>query len=80
LEAKTLGATSGYLETKAPVDTLADTCRGGDPHRWQETEEVKAKALVHKQAITIRQLKANTSSNTLGDEEAKRLVDMLAKR
>ena len=29
LQAFTLCATLGYLELKAPVDTLADICRGG---------------------------------------------------
>ena len=30
LEAETLGATLGYVEPEAPVDTLADIWRGGD--------------------------------------------------
>ena len=29
MEAETLGATLGYVEPKAPVDTLADIWRGG---------------------------------------------------
>ena len=43
LEANTLVATIGYVETETPVDTLADTCRGGGRDCWRDTEEVKAK-------------------------------------
>ena len=80
MEAQTLGATFAYVKPETPLDTLADTCRGGGRDYWGDTEEVKAKALVHRQADTIRQLKVKTSSDTLGDKEAKTLVDMLAER
>ena len=70
----------GYVETEAPVDTLADTCRGGGRDCWGDTEEVKANAFVHRKADTIRQLMTKTSSDTLRDEEAQTLVDMLAER
>ena len=80
MEAETLGATLGYVKPESPLDTPADTCRGGGQDCWRDTEEVKTKTLVNRQADTIRQLKAKTSSDTLGDEEAKTRVDMLAKR
>jgi len=54
LEAETLGTTLGYVEFEALVDTPPDTCRGGNRDCWREPNEVKAKALVHRQADTIR--------------------------
>ena len=78
MEAETLGATLGYVKPESPLDTPADTCRGGGQDCCRDTEEVKAKTLVNRQADTIRKLKAKTSSNTLSDEKAKTRVDMLA--
>ena len=69
-EAKTIGATLGYVEPEAPVDTLTDTCRLGGRDCWRDIEEVKAKALVHRQADRMRQLKVKTSSDTLCNKEA----------
>ena len=80
LEAETPGATLAYVETEAPVKTLADNCRGDGRDRWCDIKEVKAKALVQRPANTIRQLKAKTSSGTLHDKEVKRLVNMPADR
>ena len=60
LEEFNLCATLGYLQIKAPVDTLADMCRGGSLHCCLDTLEVKAKALLHRQADTIPGLKAKT--------------------
>ena len=56
VKAETLSSTLGLVEPEAPVDTLADTGRGGGRVCWQNTEEVKAKALVHTQVDPIRQL------------------------
>ena len=36
MEAETLGATLGYVEPEAPVDTLADIWRGGKPETLSE--------------------------------------------
>ena len=69
-EAKTIGATLGYVEPEAPVDTLTDTCRLRGRDCWRDIEEVKAKALVHRQADRMRQLKVKTSSDTLCNKEA----------
>ena len=69
-EAKTIGATLGYVEPEAPVDTLTDTCRRGGRDCWRDIEEVKAKALVHRKADRMRQLKVKTSSDTLCNKEA----------
>ena len=80
MEAETLGATLGYVRPESPLDTPADTCRGVGQDCWGDTEQVKAKALVDRQADTIRQLTAKKSSDTLRDEEAKTLVDMQAER
>ena len=80
LQAETPGATLAYVQTYAPVKTLADNCRGNGRDRWCNIKEVKAKALVQRPANTIRQLKAKTSSDTLHDKEVKRLVDMPADR
>ena len=49
LEAEALGATLGYVEPEAPVDTLADIWRGGGLDCYRDTTELKAKALDHKQ-------------------------------
>ena len=78
MEEETLGTTLGYVKPGSPLDTPADTCKGGGQDCWGDTEEVKTKTLVDRQADTIRQLKAKTSSDTLWDKEAKTLVDMLA--
>ena len=80
LQTDTLGTTLGYVKPESPLDTPADTCRGGGQDCWRDTEEVKAKALENRQADMIRQLKAKTSSDTLGNKEAKTLVDMLVER
>ena len=82
LEADTLGTTLGYVKPESPLDTAADFCRGGGGGQdcWRDTEEVKAKALANRQADKIRQLKAKTSSDTLGNKEAKTLVDMLVEQ
>ena len=45
LEGEALGATLGYLEPEAPVDTLGDIWRGSGRDCWRDTKEVKAKAL-----------------------------------
>ena len=70
LEAETLCVTMGYVEPEALVATIGDICRGDGRDCSCDTEEVKARALVHRQADTIGQLKAKTSSDTLHDEKA----------
>ena len=70
MAAETLGATLGYVEPEAPINTLADTCRGGGRDCWGDTEELKADTFVHWQADTIRQLKAKTFSDRLADVKA----------
>ena len=43
MEAETLGATLGYVEPEAPVDTLADIWRGVKPETLSEKlADVKA--------------------------------------
>ena len=69
-EAKTIGATLGYVQLEAPLDTLTDTCRRGGRDSWRDIVEVKPKAFVHRQADRIRQLKVKTSSDTLCNKEA----------
>ena len=64
-KAKTIVATLGYVEPEAPVDTLTDPCTGGGRDCWRHIEEVKAKALVYRQADRLRQVKAKTSSDTV---------------
>ena len=56
VKAATLSSTFSLVEPEAPFDTLADAGRGGGRVCWRDTEEVKAKALVHKQVDPIRQL------------------------
>ena len=80
MQAKTLGTTLAYVETDAPVKTLADNCRGNGRNRWCDIKEVKAKALVESLVHTIRHLKAKTSSGTLHDKEVKRPVGIQADR
>ena len=53
LQAETPGATLAYVETEAPVKTLADNCRGNGRNRWCDIKEVKAKALVERLVQTI---------------------------
>ena len=69
-KAKTIGATLGYVEPEALVDTLTDTCRHGGRDCWRDIKEVKAKAFVHRQADRIRQLKVKTFSDTLYNKQA----------
>ena len=57
LEPNTLGATLGPVEPKLPVETLADTCRGGGRDCSRDTEEVKVNALVYKQRDPILTIK-----------------------
>ena len=69
-EAKTIGATLGYVQPEAPLDTLTHICRRGGRVSWRDVEEVKRKAFVHRQADRIRQLMVKTSSDTLCNKEA----------
>ena len=69
-EAKTIGATLGYVQPEAPLDTLTDTYRRGGRDSCRDIEEVKRKAFVHRQADKIRQLMVKTSSDTLCNKEA----------
>ena len=66
-EVNTLGATFWTLQPESPVKTLPEACRGGFRDSLQDTEQLKFKALVHRQAGSIRQLKAITYRDTLGD-------------
>ena len=80
LQAKRLSATLAYVETDAPVKTLADNCRGNGRNRWCDIKEVKAKALLEMLVQTIRHLKSKTSSGPLHDKKVKRQVGIQADR